>query len=136
VRFQILASDFFESFDSNNGYYMALMILYFLKDDPKYSTISEMVYLLDKQNFLNLVQYYGGQEIYVPEKDEIMLALKTILLYQYRVINKMPWSEALIKAGFNPSESHIARGLYISLEQVLEKTKIGDSFLKFVGLEK
>ncbi len=128
-----MTDDFYRSFTKDNAYYIALMLLYFLKGEKKYSTISEMVYLLDRENFLNLVQYYGGQEVYIPNNEEIITALKTVLLYQYRVINKLSWAESLKKAGFSSSESTNARGLYIALEQVLEKNKVGEVFLKFVG---
>jgi len=114
-------------------YYMALMLLYFLREEKKYATISELIYILDRKNFLNLIEYYGGQEIYIPEKEEISTALKTVLLYQYRVLNKMPWSEALKKAGFSASESANARGLYVGLQSVLEKTSVGSRFLEFVS---
>ncbi len=125
--------DFYKKFAENDAYYLALMILYFLKEDSKYSVIAELVYLLDQENFLKFIRYFGGQEIKVPENDEIVTALKTILLYQYRVINKMTWPESLKKAGFNASESVSARGLYVQLEQALKKTKIGSKFLTFIG---
>lgn len=121
--------NFFNKLDTDDSYYIALMLLYFLKDDPKYSTLSELVYLVDRKSFLNLIQYYGGQDIAIPDSEEVILALKTLMLYQYRVVNKLSWSEAIKKAGFNSSESAKARALYITLEQVIEKTKSGKEFI-------
>lgn len=126
-------SSFFTKFDTDDSYYLALMLLYFLKDDPKYSTLSELVYLLDRKSFLNLIQYYGGQDITIPDNEEVILALKTLMLYQYRVINKLSWSEAVKRAGFNSSESAKARALYVNIEQVIEKTKAGKDFIRLIG---
>ena len=50
-------------------YSLLLFCLYKLSDIPEYSSLSELVYVMDKKNFLNFCEYFGGQTIKVPTID-------------------------------------------------------------------
>ena len=63
-------------------YSLILFILYKLKEDPKYSTLSELAYILDKDSLLNLCQYYGGLTITIPTIAEIDRVVNSIDLRQ------------------------------------------------------
>ena len=47
-------------------YSMALFCLYKLIEVPEYSSLGELPYVLDKENLLNLCEYFGGQTIKIP----------------------------------------------------------------------
>ena len=89
-----------------DAYSNLLMLLFLSSDNPKYSLLNELVYLLDEKSFLNFITYFSGQTIEIPPKDELISALNTLLLYQYNEIDKLPWKEALAKVGIPQSESY------------------------------
>ena len=91
---------------TKDAYSNLLMLLYLSSDNPRYSLLNELVYLLDEKSFLNFINYFGGQTIEIPPKEELINALKTLLLYQYSEIDKLPWKEALLKADIPQSESY------------------------------
>lgn len=100
-------------------------LLYSLKDTPKYSTVSELFYLLDYDNFLKLIKYFGGIEVRIPSIEEINVLLKTLLLYQYRRVDEMDWTTACNKAGVSPEDSYSWSRRVTELEKVLNKQRIG-----------
>ena len=63
-------------------YSILLFVLYKLKDDNKYSTLSELAYLLDKDSLLKLCQYYGGMTITIPTIEDLDKVLNGMLVYQ------------------------------------------------------
>lgn len=107
-------------------YSVATALLYTLRNSPKYSTMSELFYLLDYQSFLNLIEYFGGQVIRVPSSEEISEMLKILLLYQYRVVEEISWEDSLKKAGIPQEESISARNKLNSLVRVLKTQNLGD----------
>lgn len=104
---------------------VATALLYSLKDSSKYSTISELFYILDYDNFINLIKYFGGQEIRIPSSEEVAGTLKILLLYQYNKVENLEWSESLKKSGIKEEESLVARNQLRSLERIFQKYDIG-----------
>ncbi len=62
-----------------------LYLIYKLNDNPKYSTISELVYVLGKDNLFKLCSIFGGCEIKIPTLLE--LRLFTGALYVHSAMN-------------------------------------------------
>jgi len=91
--------------NKEDTYSMALMLLYLSSDNPDFSVLSELVFILDKSNFLNFIKYFEGQTLKIPNIEQISESLKLLLLYQYYKINNMSFHEALQKAGFNLTDS-------------------------------
>ena len=52
-------------------YSLMLFVLYKLRDIPEYSSISELAYILDKDNLLRLCEYFGGITLTIPTIDEL-----------------------------------------------------------------
>lgn len=117
-----------EGLDKKDTYSIALLLLFVFSRNPKYTTLSELAYILDQDNFLNFIKYYEGQTITVPTIEEISKNLKILMIYQYYVIDKLEWKEALHKAGFDDSESYSAQRLLYAFRQTIEDYKIGDLF--------
>lgn len=99
--------------------------LFTLKDNPKYSVMSELSYLLDKDSFINLVKYFGGTSIDIPTIDEFRKTIKLILLYQYFHIDNLSWKNSLEKAGYDMYETRQAQKQLIEFTNVLENIKLG-----------
>ena len=63
-------------------YSLLLFCLYKMTDNPKYSTLSELVYVLDRKNLLRLIEYYGGTTLTIPTKEELDTLLSALQLYK------------------------------------------------------
>lgn len=101
-------------------------LLYALKDNPRYSVISELAYILDKKSFIKLVQYFGGLTIQIPSVDEVQHVIKLLLLYQYHEIEQLPWDKSLERAGYDRSESRSAQRYLVIIKKTLDNYNVGD----------
>ena len=72
-----------------------LFALFKLKETNEYSALSELAYILDKTNLINLCEYFGGLTITIPTIEELETLINALLLYKYIDIDKMLESEAL-----------------------------------------
>lgn len=108
-----------------DSYSLAMMLLYMMKDNPRYSTLSELSYILDHNNFINFIKYYEGQTITIPTMKEVKVALRTLLLYQYYKVENIPWKEAIEKAGYEPDEVRSAERYLSYFIKSLDKYRIG-----------
>jgi len=59
-----------------------LMILYKLKDDEKYSTLSSLIWALDKNSLLNFLTIFEGVELKVPKISDLKLIVGALQVYQ------------------------------------------------------
>ena len=100
--------------------------LYEYKEIPEYSIMCELAYLLDSKSFINLIKYFEGKTFTVPTKEEFQTAIRTILLYQYYEVDKKPWKEALIDAGFDSSDGRAAQIQLRKLKDTIEKYNYGN----------
>lgn len=114
-----------EGLGKEDVYSVATALLYSLKDSPRYSVVSELFYILDYNNFIKLIKYFGGMEIRIPTSSEINDLLKVLLLYQYRVVEELSWVEALSKAGVPQEETALARARLTELTKILKSQDIG-----------
>lgn len=114
-----------EGLEKEDVYSVATALLYSLKDSPKYSVVSELFYILDYKNFLNLIKYFGGMEIRIPSSDEISDLLRVLLLYQYRKVDELSWEDSLARSGFSTDESNSARVKMTQLEKILKSQDLG-----------
>lgn len=101
----------------------ALLLLYQLHHIPKFSITSELAFILDKENLINFLIYFGGQTIKIPELDEVINNLKTLSLYQYYTVEGKSWSTALEMAGFDRTEGRSAERRLTTFRKQLETYK-------------
>lgn len=78
-------------------YSFLLFILYQLTGVNEYSSLSELIYVLDKKNFLNLCEFFGGQTITIPTIPEIENLTYAFLVYQYVNIEGLSIKDAIEK---------------------------------------
>ena len=71
-----------EKLSEKDIYSLMLFVTYKLKDDQRYSTLSELVYTLDKKSLLNFLSVFGGLTITVPKVDDLKLVANGLLIYQ------------------------------------------------------
>ena len=87
--------DALERMGEMDVYSMLLYMLFRLKDDPKYSTLSMLVWALDKESLLNFLRLFDGQEIKVPDMKDLMTVITVLQLYHMVNLNGMELEEAI-----------------------------------------
>ena len=113
------------SYKTEDIYTLMLFALSELKEVPEYKTLSELVYLLDRNSVKKVLQYYGGTTIRFPTMEELQLVLDSLLIYQYMIEDNISFDNALkiIKLNnptykFNVKE---IKNCYDKLNNVLQK---------------
>lgn len=76
-------------------YSLLLFALFKMKDDPGYSSISELAYLLNGKSLYNLLEFYGGQTLKVPTLKEFNTVVQSLLLYQFVNVEKIEYGQAI-----------------------------------------
>lgn len=109
-----------------DSYSLILFVLYKLRDIPEYSCISELAYILDKDNLLKLCEYFGGTTITVPKIEELEEVIQSLLIYQYIEIDKMSFEEAVQASGQKTRDIRTIRKNYSKVKEVLERYKFGN----------
>ena len=112
--------------NKEDTYSIALLLLFVSNNNNRYSTLSELPYIFDHDNFMRFISYYEGQTITIPTQDEILKTLRILLLYQKYVVEQIGWRDALIQSGFTQEETYTAQRLLTSFKKTIEDNKIGD----------
>lgn len=102
-------------------YSLLLFALYKMRGIPEYSTLSELAYTLDKDNLLNLCEYFGGLTLKIPTIDDLENMVDALLLYQYVDIDNIPYSEATAKLGFESNKLREVKKNYKAVKKVLSE---------------
>ena len=101
-------------------YSLSLFCLYKLIGTKEYSSLSELVYILDKENLLNLCEFFGGQTIYIPTPDELETLTYSLLLYHYVKVEHMEYTAALKLIGHESKDLRAVKASYAKLCDVLK----------------
>ena len=102
-------------------YSLLLFALFKMDEIPSQSTLSELIYLLDKKSLLKLCEYFGGMTITIPTIDDLEILTYCLLVYNDVVIEKNDLETVLKNL---PVESHVLkkiRSRYIELAEVLSE---------------
>lgn len=82
----------------NEDFYSVLLfVLFKLNEDPDYSSLSRLSYVLDKDNLLKFCKFFGGLTIRVPTIEELEALCSGLLLYQKVDIEKQSLDDVLSK---------------------------------------
>ena len=99
---------------------LLLFVLYKIRNIEEYSTISELAYVLDKDNLLNLCEYFGGITIRIPTIDELESIVNSLLVYQYVNIDGYEYKDAVKKIGFDSNQLRQVKKDYNKIVEVLK----------------
>ena len=119
-------SDVLSKLDDRDVYSVICGFLYDLRDDPKYSVISELVYMCDQKSFMNLIKYLSGTSIKIPTAAEFSDCINTLLLFHYYEIEHKSWKEAIELSGYNNSTGKKAHNKLDKLKETLTKYNYGN----------
>lgn len=102
-------------------YSLTLFVLYKLTGVAEYSSLSELAYVLDKDNLLNLLEYFGGTTIKIPTVSEFENLVYALLLYEYVNIDHKEYKEACKLLNKGPEDLIDIKATYRKLCNILEK---------------
>lgn len=70
------------SLNDNDLINLLLYGIYKLSDKPEYSSLCELIYVLDKESLFKLCAVYGGSTITIPTITELKKMINVLLVYQ------------------------------------------------------
>lgn len=114
------------SLKETDQYSLLLFVLYKLTGIKEYSAISELAYVLDKDNLLDLCNIFGGRTIRIPTLDELESLTHIVLLYKYVNNDNMDYDRAVKIIGFKSSELRHVKSMYLKVCKILDNYKFGD----------
>jgi acid stress-induced BolA-like protein IbaG/YrbA len=109
-----------EKLKSVDIYSLLMFVLFKVKDVKEYSTMSELCYLLDKNNFLKLCEYFGGLTITIPTIDEVEELIMSLLLYQQVDIDGQDYDTVLEDMCKKSTNMKKIKANYAELKEVLK----------------
>lgn len=112
---------------STDIYSLSMFMLYKLIDDPEYTTISELPYILDQKNMLSLCEFFGGQTIKIPTVSELYSIMHVLLIYMHVHLDNMTFEEAVKAVDYKSQDMRKTRHIYNKLSKVLEKYEFGNN---------
>lgn len=105
-------------------YSLSMFALYKLIEIPEYASISELPYILDKDNMLKLCEYFGGRTIRIPTISELESLMNILLLYQYVNIEGIEYQDAIKLIGYESKDLRKVKSIYNKLCKVLSNYDI------------
>lgn len=109
-----------EQLDKKDIYCLILFFLYRLKEIPEYSTLSELIYILDNESFIKFLNYYGGKTIKVPSVDDLSIILDALLIYEKQQNDKVSIDEALKDLGIDKNKKQEILKIVYLIPELLE----------------
>lgn len=109
-----------EELDKKDIYSLILFVLYRLKEIPEYSTLSELVYVLDNENFIKLLNYYGGKTIRIPTTTELSTVLNSLVAYERQQNTDMSLTEILKELDIGKKEVPEVLRLLVLIPELLQ----------------
>lgn len=101
-------------------YSILLFALFKLKDDPKYSTLSELCYVIDNDSFINLLKYFGGKTVTFPSIKEFKDLVDALCLYELVNIDKIEYSRALRELDIDKKRMEQLSDIYNKICDILK----------------
>lgn len=112
--------DALESLNKTDIYSLMLFTIYQLKDDPKYSTLSELCYVLDGDSLTKFLSFYGGLTITIPTLKDMRLILQALTLYQFVNVEEGSFDDGL-KAISDEFPKEEVKNVYTRLLEILDR---------------
>lgn len=71
-----------DKYTSVDLYSLLLFALYKLHNSEKYGVLSELIYILDKDSFIDLCKYFGGSTIDIPTLTQLEELVDALAVYE------------------------------------------------------
>lgn len=106
-----------------SGVYSALLgFLYELRNDPKYSLLSEISFLTsDSKSCLNILEYFAGKTITFPTEEELAESIQVLRLYQCHEVDNRSWKDSLKIVGLDSNNGKGAKNKLDRFKETIKK---------------
>lgn len=102
-------------------YSLVLFALFRLREIPEYSTLSELVYILDEKSMVKLCEYFGGLTIQIPTIEELESIVYSLLIYQDVNINGESYITAVDRINKDTSALRKIKADYERICKILDQ---------------
>lgn len=109
-----------EKLNTTDIYSLMLFALFKMRDIKEYSTLSELVYTVDRKSLFNLLETFGGMTITLPTKGELQILINALLLYQLVDIENQDYNESLDSLDVKNFAKKDIETIYFKLREILE----------------
>lgn len=105
----------------NDTFALLLFVLFNVKKIPEFSTLSELITILDYDQFLKLCKYFGGLTIKIPTMDELEILVNSLVLYEAVNINGCDFDASLKDLNCTQDNKKIIKKYYKNICEVLNE---------------
>ena len=97
-----------------------LFSLFKLTEIPEYSALSELCYVLDKDNMLRFFEIFGGTTLKVPTISDLETMIYGLMLYEYVHTDHLTFDEAINNLPEDVQKNRAVKSAYLSIKNTLE----------------
>ena len=108
-----------DNLTTSDIYSLMLFALYKANELPEYSSLSQLSYILDKDNMLKLCEFYGGTTIRIPTIAELEVLLSALLVYQLVDIENQSLDKVLDDMKIKTGSSTEIKRHYYNIKSIL-----------------
>ena len=106
-------------------YSLLLFALYKCRDSNEYSALSELAYILDEKNLLNLCEYFGGLTITIPTIEELELLLCGLSVFKSMHIDNLSIEDSLVPYDNHKFSLDEIKTSYLNIADVMSNYHFG-----------
>ena len=118
-------SEALRSMNKTDIYSLMLFVLYKMKEDPDYLTLTELCYILDGENLVRFLSYFGGMTIKVPESRDLRLVFQALRLYQFVNLEQGTFEEGLRDATTEEFDKEDIKKMYAKICEAVANYDFG-----------
>ena len=96
-----------------------LLILYKLKDDEKYSTLSSLIWALDRENLLNFLTIFEGVEMKVPRIQDLKQIVSALEVYRLVTFENKELDESIESVATSEVSQQELKDIYYRICHVM-----------------
>ena len=104
-------------------YSLVLFAIYKISEDSKYSTLSQLIYVLEKESLFRLCEYFGGMTIKIPTIAELEDMIYALSIYQEHDINNRDLDNVLNEISSRASRFTNVKKCYLDLCDIMQNYK-------------
>lgn len=115
-----MITDNLKRLNTRDIYSVLLFVLFKLQKLPSQSTLSELIYILDKNSMLKLCEYYGGQTITIPTIEDLEILTYCLIVYNDVVVEHNDFDKVIKNL---PVEAHMVKKIkekYIEVAEIMD----------------
>jgi hypothetical protein len=106
-------------------YSLLLFTLFQCRKSNEYSALSELAYILDEKNLLNLCEYFGGLTITIPKIEELELLLCGLSVFKSIHIDGVSVEDSFVPYTNHKFTMDEIKNSYLNISDVMSNFSFG-----------